>query len=101
MTERIERLVAEVAVCPSFHIIIFIVNQLAVRSIERKRELSGRVAVSIKYIGYGRTSFLTGVPCLKDGIAVARLLRQSHPLPEKLTKTTFFPASRRALTSCL
>ncbi len=69
MTKRIERLILHVTVGASIHAVVEEVGKLRVVAVECHGKSSGRIVVAVKHLGNSGTAGLTGIPCLKDGIA--------------------------------
>lgn len=69
VAKRIKRFTCEIAVCASLHVIVVERRQLAVILIKSYRQLSTGIIIAKQDIGYGVSSLLSRIPCLKDCVA--------------------------------
>ena len=77
VAEGEERLLLQVAVGTPLHIVILKVGQLGRVAIEGDGQPSAGVVAAEQCLGYGLSAGLSRVPCLQDGLAVARFWLQS------------------------
>ena len=70
VSEGEQRFAFEVTVGAVAHVVVFKIGKVTVRSIESKRQASGRVIVAKQDIGHGCASLLTGIPCFEHCIQI-------------------------------